>query len=489
MKRNDIHEILHPGAIAVVGASNDQARGATLFLSALLEIGYEGQIYPVNPSLEVALGLKTYPSLLAIPGRVDHVIVGVPARIAPSIVQDAVTKGVKSIHFFTSGFAEVGTDEGRALQKSIADIARGKVRIIGPNCMGIYNPRMKIAFDEGQLPIAGGAAFVSQSGGLATYFSKSAIQEGNYCSKVVSIGNSSDLRLTDLFEYFGEDDDTETISMYIEGLAEGEGNILLKILEDTTRKKPVLIWKGGQSDQGARTASSHTGAIATSYRLWQTVTRQCGAILVESIEEMQDFIKIHRLSSPPQGYRSCLVTFGGGNSVAYSDVCAKEGITLPELEERTQEALVEFIPPMGTILNNPVDMSASGWVPGVIEKSLKIVASDVNIDSIVFITQLGFIIGGNATRFGVEPRAILDFQVREVVSASQKLNIPLVCVNPAPFEDLALEELRIYVKKELEKNNIATFLTMDRAAKALKRHHDYNRIVTRGEAMPLQWRE
>jgi acyl-CoA synthetase (NDP forming) len=486
MKRKDIHEILHPSAIAIVGASSDQAKGATLFLSSLLEIGYEGQIYPVNPSVEVALGIKTYPSLLAVPGKVDHVIVGVPARIAPAIVQDAVAKGVKSIHFFTSGFAEVGTEEGRALQKSITDIARGKVRIIGPNCMGIYNPKMKIAFDDGQLPIAGGAAFVSQSGGLATYFAKSAIQEGNYCSKVVSIGNSSDLRLTDFFEYFGEDDDTETISMYIEGLAEGEGSLLLKILEDTTRKKPVLIWKGGQSDQGARTAASHTGAIATPYRLWQTVTRQCGAILVESIEEMQDFIKFYRLSSPPQGTGSCLVTFGGGNSVAYSDICAKFGIVLPELQGNTQEALVEFIPPMGTIRNNPVDMSASGWVPGVIEKSLKIVGSDVHIDSIVFVTQLGFIVGGNADRFGVDPKTILDFQVREVVSASRQIDIPLVCVNPVPFEDLALEDLRLYVKKELEKNNIATFLTMDRAAQALKRSNDYHRFVTQGKPIPAQ---
>ncbi|MBN1614991.1 MAG: CoA-binding protein [Deltaproteobacteria bacterium] len=486
MKRKDIHDILHPTSIAVVGVSNDQAKGATLFLSSLLEIGYEGQLYPVNPSVKEAMGRKTYPSLLAIPGRVDHVIVGVPARIAPSIVQEAVAKGVQSIHFFTSGFAEVGTDEGRTLQKAISDIARGKVRIIGPNCMGIYNPKAKIAFDGGQLPIAGGAAFVSQSGGLATYFARNAIQEGNYCSKVVSIGNSSDLRITDFFEYFSEDDDTETISMYIEGMADGEGRKLLNILEETTGRKPVLIWKGGQSDQGARTAFSHTGAMATSYGLWQTVVRQCGAILVDNVEEMQDFIKLHRLSSPSKGTRSCLVTFGGGNSVAYSDICAKEGILLPELEEKTQAALVEFIPPMGTIRNNPVDMSAAGWVPGVIERSLMNVAKDPNIDSIVFVTQIGFVAGANAERFGMDPKVILDFQVREVVSASQRLDIPLVCVNPVPFEDLALEELRLYVKREFEKNNIATFLSMERAARALKRRHDYDRFVDKVKAMHVQ---
>ena len=251
MKRKDIHEILHPRSIAVVGASNEFSRGATMFLHSLMKIGYEGKIYPIHPTIEVSLGLKTYPSLLDVPDSVDHVIVGIPAHACPKVVEEAVKKGVRSVHFFTSGFAEVGTKEGVALQEKINEIARGKVRIIGPNCMGIYNPKIKIAFDETQTAISGGAGCVSQSGGMATYFSRNAVQEGNYCSKVVSIGNSSDLRLTDFLEYLSEDDETTTISMYIEGLGDGEGKKLLEILRNTTKRKPILIWKGGQTDQGA----------------------------------------------------------------------------------------------------------------------------------------------------------------------------------------------------------------------------------------------
>jgi len=476
MKRKDIDTILHPKSIAVVGASSNLNSGATMFLNALLEIGYEGKIYPVNPNVEEALGLKTYPSLLDIPRNVDHVIVGVPASIGPSIIEQALKKGVRSIHFFTSGFAEIGTQEGIALQKKVTDLAQGKIRVIGPNCMGIYHPKMKIAFDRGQLPIPGGAAFVSQSGGLATYFSRNAIQEGNFCSKVLSIGNSSDLKLVDFLEYFGEDQETKTISMYIEGLGEGEGKKLLEVLRNTTQRKPVLIWKGGQTDVGARTALSHTGAMASGYELWQALARQFGAILVDSIEEMHDFIKLYRLTSPPESTRSCLVNIGGGASVKYADVCSKVGIDLPELQKETQDALLEFIPPVGTIRRNPVDASGSGWKRHAIEKTIRTIGCDPDIDSIIFVTQL-LLSRSRAGGSVLSPQQILRHQVNAVVSAAKHLNIPVVCNNQIPFEDLTVEALRQYTKKELEKNGIPTFPSIKRTAKALKRYYEYNRFV------------
>lgn len=482
MKRNDIEEILHPRAIAVVGASSDFTRGASMFLSTLMEIGFEGPLYPINPNVPEAFGIKTFATLQDVPGVVDHVIVGVPARLAPAVVKDAVAKGARSLHFFTSGFAEVDTEEGRVLQSELTEIARGKIRIIGPNCMGIYHPKMKIAFSDGQVAVSGGSGFVSQSGGIATYFVRNAIQEGNYCSKVISIGNSSDLRLTDFFEYFGEDDETDTISMYIEGLAPGEGPGFLDVLKETAKRKPVLLWKGGRSEQGARAAFGHTGAMASDYALWQTVARQLGAILLDSVEEMQDFIKLYRLSSPPRGTRCCLVTFGGGNSVASSDICARAGVALPALRKETQEALLEFIPPMGTIRTNPVDMSASGWEPGILEKTLSLIAEDPNIDAIIFATQLGFIAGSKG-RFGIDPKFILDFQAREIIAARRRLGIPVVCNNPVPFEDLSVEELRLHMKKQMEQEGVPTFLTIERAARALRRYHDYRRFVTDGTPM------
>ena len=478
MKRKDIHEILHPRSIAIIGASSDYAKGATMFLSSLKAIGYEGKLYPIHPKADIALGLKTYPSLLDVPGSIDHVIVGVPAHAAPKVVEDAVKKGVRCVHFFTSGFAEIGTKEGALLQKKITEIAKGKVRIIGPNCMGIYHPRMKIAFGEEQPPIFGGTGFVSQSGGLANYFSRIAVQEGNYCSKVVSIGNSSDLRLTDFFEYLSEDDETTTISLYIEGLGNGEGKQFIEIIKNTVVRKPVLIYKGGQTEQGAKTAFSHTGAMSSGYQLWEKMARQFGVILVDSLEEMHDFIKLYRLIQPPKGLKYGMVTFGGGNSVVYADICARLGVELPDLAERTQKALLEFIPPMGTIIRNPVDVSAGGWDPHAIEKTLGTVGKDPSIDAVVFVPQIGFVAGG-AGRFGIDPKQILDFQIDGVISACQKLEIPLVCNNPMPFEDLKAEELRLYMKKRLEENQIPTISTIERTMKALKRYHEYDVFLNR----------
>jgi acyl-CoA synthetase (NDP forming) len=476
MRRIDIDEIFHPKSIAVVGASSEMGRGATSFFHSLLKIGYEGELYPVNTMEDVALGVKTFPTLLDIPNRVDHVIVGVPAQIVPSIIQDAVKKEVRSVHIFTSGFAELATVEGVALQKKIIDIARGKIRIIGPNCMGIYNPKMKIAFGHNQSPLSGNAGFVSQSGGLAMVFSYNAALERNYCSKVVSLGNSSDLKLTDFLEYFSEDEETETISMYVEGLGNGEGKKLIEILRNTTRKKPVLIWKSGQTDAGARVASSHTGAMSGGYRQWQTIAHQFGIILVDSIEEMHDFIKLHRMVSPPKGIGSCMVTFGGGHSVTYTDICSKGGIDLPELRKETQEALLDFIEPVGTIRRNPVDVSGGGWRPNVIENTLKTVGHDPNVDFLIYVFQLGFAVN-MANLFGVEPRKILDHQISALVGAKEKLNIPIVCNNPADFEDLTTEELRLYVKEEMDKNHIPSFPSMERTAKALRRYYEYSRFV------------
>ena len=478
MKRKDIHAILHPKSIAIVGTSSDLGRGATMFLNSLLEIGYEGKIFPVNPKVDVSLGLKTYPSLLDVPDSVDHVIIGIPANETPNVVGDAVKKGVRSIHLFTSGFSEVGTEEGAALQKKITEIAKGKARIIGPNCMGIYYPGMKIAFDGFQPPKPGGAGFVSQSGGMANYFSRHAVLEGNFCSKVVSIGNSSDLRLTDFLEYLSEDEETTTISMYVEGLGEGEGRKLLEILEGTTKRKPILIWKGGQTDQGAKTALSHTGAMSSGYLLWETIARQFGVILVDSIEEMHDFIKLYRLVRPPESTRCCLVTFGGGNSVAYADICAKMGILLPELSEQTQDDLLEFIPAVGTIRRNPVDVSAGGWETKVIENTLRTVGRDPNIDSMVFIAQVGFL-RRMSERFGMEPEKILDNQANEIVSASRELKTPLVCNNPQPFEDQAGEALTLRIKKHLEEKQVPTIPTVERTSKALKRYYQYHCFVKR----------
>lgn len=479
MRRTDIHEILNPRSIAIVEVSSNPIKGATIFLHTLLAIGYEGKLYPVNPDGEDSLGMKTYRCLLDVPDSVDHVIVGVPAHRVLAEIENAVRIRARSIHIYSAGFEEINTDEGLALKKEIMGIARGKVRVIGPNCMGIYYPKKKISFYFDQSPLFGGSAFVSQSGGLAGLFSFVALQENNYCSKVVSIGNSWDLKLTDFLEYFSEDEETETVSMYIEGLGNGEGRKLLSALKNTTKRKPVIIFKGGRSEEGERAASSHTGALASNFQIWNTLTDQYGVILVDSIEEMHDFIKLYRMVHPPRSKRSCLVAFGGGGrNVTYADICAKNGLSLPKLQKEVQDGLLDFIPQVGTMRDNPVDLSGGVFDPTVLVRTLETVSRDPNVDSIIFTIDV-LVMHTIKDLLGTDPRDIVKGTVSALVSVKDHLEIPIFCCNPVSMEDLEIEELRLYLKEELEKNNIPSILTIERTTKAIKRYHDYSSFKSR----------
>jgi acyl-CoA synthetase (NDP forming) len=193
---------------------------------------------------------------------------------------------------------------------------------------------------------------------------------------------------------------------------------------------------------------------------------------------MHDFIKLYRLVRPPEGTRCCIVTFGGGNSVAYADICSKMGILLPDLNEQTQDDLLEFIPAVGTIRRNPVDVNVGGWETKVIENTLRTAGRDPNIDSIVFIAQVGFL-RRMSDRFGMEPEKILDNQANEIASASRELKIPLVCNNPQSFEDQTAEAWRLQMKKRLEEKQVPTIPTVERTSKAIKRYHQYNCFVKR----------
>ena len=473
MKRTDIERILNPESIAVVGASDVFMKGASMFLGYLIESGYQGKIYPVNPKSNTAQGLKCYPSLKEIDGPVDHIIVGVPARFTPDVMEDAVVKGVNSAHIFTSGFAEIETAEGKALQQKLLETAKGKVRIIGPNCMGMANAKKKITFVRGLKLIPGNSCLISQSGGLASVFCEMVERERNYFSKVVSMGNSVDLKLTDFLEYFSEDEETHVICMYIEGLGTDEGRKFVDIIRDTTKRKPVLVLKAGQTQAGARAVASHTGAMASSYHLWKSMSRQFGMMLVDNLEEMQDFIKLHRIISPPKSLRACVIALGGGNSVTFTDMCVKGGIELPELQQKTQEALLQYIPPMGTIRKNPVDLSASAYQRNVMKNTLLIIGRDEGIDSLIFVFSISFLYK-NADRLGVGFQKVVDNQVAGIKAVQDELQIPILCCVPLQSEKPADMERRQYLKDSLEENGIPAFDTVDRIILALRRFYDYN---------------
>jgi acyl-CoA synthetase (NDP forming) len=312
----DLDMVFNPKSVAVVGVPADSSRHsmARTYVRALVECKFNGPIYPVNPKGGEINGLKIYPNVKDVPDSVDYVISCIPATLAPQLARDCVAKGVKAIQFFTSGFGEEGTEEGKRLEAEICDIARqGGIRLIGPNCMGVYCPKSGLSYALDYSTESGPVALICQSGGNAIYFVRHAAQRGVRFSKVVSFGNAVDVDESDLLEYLTNDTETKIIAAYIEGLKDGRR--FSQVVRRAAAAKPVIIMKGGSTEAGARAVASHTGVLAGSARIWDGLLRQAGVIPASTLEELADIV-VTLLYLPvrifPWGliYRDCLRNFG-----------------------------------------------------------------------------------------------------------------------------------------------------------------------------------
>ncbi|RLC93324.1 MAG: hypothetical protein DRI39_06045 [Chloroflexi bacterium] len=363
-----LDDIFHPRAIAVVGASGAPYNINTqMFLDSLIHFGFPGQVYPINPNFQEISGLKVYPSIMEVPGPVDLVTSLVPARATPQLLRECVAKGVRAIQLFTAGFAETGEEEGRQLQEELVRIARtGGVRVIGPNCVGIYCPESRVSYASDFPKEPGKVAFITQSGGYSYLAIRMGAARGVRFSKTVSFGNASDLNECELLEYLAGDRDTSIIAAYIEGTRDGRR--LLRALRDAASKKPVIITKKGRTEAGARGASSHTGALAGDDAIWDVALRQAGAIRVEDVEEVIDLLVTFLFLPLPKGRKAVVVGVGGGVGVRASDECESGGLKLPRIPDDLRAQLNRYVPLAGAMLRNPVDVLAEPhgdvvWMP------------------------------------------------------------------------------------------------------------------------------
>ena len=350
--------LFHPRSIAVAGVSADMSKisAGRMFTEILINSGYKGRIYPVGTSGGEVFGLKIYPGIIDIPDTVDYVITSIPARYTPQLLRDGATKGVRAVHMFTAGFSESGDREGEELEAEITRIAHQMgIRIVGPNCMGIYCPASGLSFCS-EFPREGGSvSFLSQSGGHSLYGTMEATARGIRFSKSISYGNAADLNESDFLEYLAADTETRVIAIYIEGVRQGRR--FIEVLKEAARLKPVIVFKGGATEAGARTVSSHTAAIAGSDRVWSSLIRQAGAIQVHSVEELNDMVLLFNYMSPPTGRKVSLIGLGGGVSVQAADACSQAGLTLPVFSsELSQKLRATEITDAGKIYQNPVDM-------------------------------------------------------------------------------------------------------------------------------------
>ncbi len=349
--------IFHPRSIAVVGASGNERSQGYHFVRHLLDYGYRGKIYPINPNLKEILSLRAYPGLKDVPGLVDYIICCIPASGVLDLLEECPEKKVKAIHLFTGRLGETGCRQAIELEERILRKARDlNVRIVGPNCMGIYCPRERISFDYGFPQKPGSVGLFCQSGGVTSEFVKYASQRGIHFSKVISYGNALDLDETDFLNYFSRDPETKIIVIYIEGTK--DGSKFIRALREASRRKPVIVLKGGRSIAGAKAAASHTAALAGSCNIWEVALRQGGAIQARTLEEMIDIVVSFCFMPPVLGKKAGIAGGGGGKGVLAADEWEEAGFTVVPLPPEIQDKIKPRVPEAWwNWIGNPVDVS------------------------------------------------------------------------------------------------------------------------------------
>ena len=389
MRQHDLDFLFHPGSVALVGITTAETWHWTLtFLEGLLEIGFDRPLYLVNPKGGEIKGHKVYASLKDVPGNIDYVIGLVNAHIAPRLVEECADKGVRAIHFCTAGFSETGEEERVKLESELAETARKKgIRIIGPNCMGIYCPQSRLSFSPAFPKESGPVGVISQSGGNSIYLVRQAALRGVRFSKVISYGNACDINENDLLEYLANDTDTRIIALYIEGIKDGKR--FRRAMERATKEKTVILLKGGATEGGARAAAGHTAALAGNQTTWEALCKQLGIISVSSIEELVDVLVTLLFLPLPRGRNAVLFGVGGGASVLIADEFERRRLRVPPLPSEIIAQIREFTPIAGNILRNPVDYSqATNNLEGVI-KTFMLLSTWEGTDFLVTFVRTG----------------------------------------------------------------------------------------------------
>ena len=386
--------IFYPKAIAIVGASKDPTKRGFRAIQKLVEEGYTGQIYPVNPKEASILDITAYPDIASIPGPVDLALVCTPAKTLPDVIAQCGQKGIKGAVVLAGGFAEAGPD-GAALQaKMVEEANKWNVRIVGPNTSGIFNTHSACNIVGFSNLKKGGVGLLTQSGNMALSLATEAQSSGEIgLSTYVGIGNESDIRFDEYLQFFTDDENTSVLISYVEGVKNGPR--FLEALRRATRKKPVVLYKSGRTSAGQNSAKSHTGALAGDYAVNEGVLRQAGAILAKKSDEILPLAEALSLLGPLASRRVAVLADGGGHATIAADSLTELGMELPPLSKETQDKLAAILP-SGAALVNPVDVAGGTDAnPAVFADCVDIMLADPSVDGLI-ITGL---FGGYGTRF------------------------------------------------------------------------------------------
>lgn len=461
--RPDLDLLFSPRSVAVVGASTNVDSPGHDYVRSLREFGFSGAVYPVNPKAEEVAGYRAYPSLAAVPEPVDLVISCIPAEGVLDLVDECAGGKARFLHLFTARFSETGDERAAQLERELAArAARAGVRVLGPNGMGVYHPAGHIAFRPDLPKAAGGVAFLSQSGNNAVEVAIRGAARGLRFGKVVNFGNGLDITPAELLRYLADDPATEVIGAYLEGVRDGRA--LFEGLREAAARKPVIVHKAGRTRAGARSASSHTAALAGPRELWSAALRQAGAIEARSQEQLLDLMVAAALLGRPRGRRVAVVGGGGGRSVQSADACEENGLEVVPLPAAVREQVRERAPYLADWVQNPVDQSilaGSGLSSNALLELLVASGSyDVAIANV-----------GEEWFFGrPDAEGRLRHACERLASIAERSPIPVAIVlgtteTPVPWQRQLVDAIR----DEFVARGRAVFPSVERAAFALGR--------------------
>jgi acetyl-CoA synthetase (ADP-forming) len=458
---NNLEALFNPRSIAVIGASRNPAKIGHTILRNIIEYGYKGRVYPINPHANEILGLKAYKSVLDVPDEIDMAIIAVPEQIVLNVADECGRKGVKVLVVITAGFSEVGNVEA---EKKLVEIARKYgMRVLGPNIFGVtYTPAKLNATFGPRDVLEGPIAFITQSGALGIAIMGWTIMEEIGISAIVSMGNMADIDVVDVSKYLADDPNTRVITIYLEGLKPGTGRRFIDEMRRVTVKKPVIVIKAGRSARGAKAAASHTGSLAGSDKLYQAAFKQAGIIRAYTTEEMFDWARAFASQPIPRGENTVIITNGGGVGVLATDAAEENNVKLidpsPKLKEEFRKAMPWFGSP-----KNPVDLTGQAVTENYVE-ALKIAFESDEVNNIILLYCRTAIL---------DPRDLAK-AIIEIYDEYKDRNKPLLAGLVGGSD--TMEAIRI-----LNRNGIPAYPSAERAVVSLAKMLEYMRYLKKIE--------
>jgi acetate---CoA ligase (ADP-forming) len=436
-----LKRIFDAQSVAVVGASRDESKRGYQAIRALLDGGYEGRIFPVNPKEDRVLGLECYPSIGEIEQPVDLALITTPARTLPAILRQCGERGVAGAVIIAGGFGELG-EEGMHLQRETVEVARKYgLRLVGPNTSGMINVHKKMNLVGLESVPMGDLALLTQSGNMAlALITEAQIKSQKGFSYYVGVGNEADLKFHEYLEFFTSDPKTGAIMVYVEGVSEGRA--FLQQAHKTTLAKPIVLLKSGRSAKGARSAGSHTGALAGISEVARTAFRRAGIIAVDNSDELFPVAEALSNLAPIRNNKVAVLADGGGHATIATDLLTTDyGVEVPELGEKTRRKLAEVLSPNAS-LANPIDVAGStDSDPSIFAECARILLEDEEIGGLLLVG----LFGGYGIRFAERLKFMEEDAAHQMGKLVQLTGKPIVVHSLFDFErPHSLELLRYY---------------------------------------------